>query len=310
MLQSFKTINGRLEELYGCGENVWINLTNPTGRELLQIETDYKIPDDFLRAALDEEERSRIETEDGCSLILVDVPLYETQENSTVYTTLPLGIIVTPQVIITVSLKEIPLIADFISGRVKTFHTSKKTRFILQLLYKNATYYLIYLRQIERLINKIEHGLSRSMKNQQLLQLLGLQKSLVYFSTSLRGNSIILEKMMRQDSIKKYPEDEDLLEDVIIENRQAIEMAGIYSNILTGMTDTFASIISNNLNIAMKFLTSVTIILTVPTIIASFFGMNVPLPLSNHPYGFAILLGASLCISAILGIIMAKKKML
>lgn len=309
MLQYFKTQNGAIEELSSPAENVWIHLTAPSSGELAQIEKSYGIPDDFLRAALDDEERSRIESEDEFSLILVDVPLYETQENSTVYTTLPLGIIVTPQVIITVCLKELPLITDFISGRVKTFHTSKKTRFILQLLYKNATYYLVYLRQIERLINKIEQGLSKSMKNQQLLQLLGLQKSLVYFSTSLRGNSIILEKMMRQDSIKKYPEDEDLLEDVIIENRQAIEMAGIYTNILTGMTDTFASIISNNLNIAMKFLTSVTIILTVPTMIASFFGMNVPLPLSNHPYGFAILIGASLCISSILGIIMAKKKM-
>lgn len=310
MLQYFKTINGIIHELYAPGENMWIHLTDPSTKELLSIESEYAIPDNFLRAALDEEERSRIESDGNCSLIVVDVPLKGNQESASVYTTLPLGIVVTPDVIITVCLREIPLISDFISGRIKNFHTTKKTRFILQLLYKNATYYLIYLRQIEHLISKTEHGLSKSMKNQQLLQLLGLQKSLVYFSTSLRGNSIILEKLLKQEAIKKYPEDEGLLEDVIIENRQAIEMAGIYSTILTGMTDTFASIISNNLNIAMKFLTSVTIILTVPTMIASFFGMNVPLPLTGNPYGFAILIGASFCISAILGIIMAKKKML
>ena len=307
MVQYYKTIDHTLQELTKPEEHAWIHLTRPTEAELRPIEAAYGLPADFLRAALDEEERSRIEKEDHSTLIVVDVPLCKTHEST--YTTLPLGIVITDEVIITVCLKELPLINDFIKGRVKTFSTSKRTRFILQLLYKNATYYLKYLRQIEKLSDNLEQGLHKSMKNQQLLQLLDLQKSLVYFSTSLRGNSIILEKMMKLESIQKFPEDEDLLEDVIIENKQAIEMAGIYSNILAGMADAFGSIISNNLNIVMKFLTSVTIILTIPTMIASFFGMNVPLPFGSSPYGFLIILCISFGISTILGIIMAKKKM-
>jgi magnesium transporter len=155
----------------------------------------------------------------------------------------------------------------------------------------------------------IERELHKSMKNKELIQLLDLEKSLVYFSTSLRGNEIVLEKMLKLDAIKKYPEDEDLLEDVIIENKQAIEMANIYSNILSGMMDAFASVISNNLNIVMKFLTSVTIVLTIPTMIASFFGMNVPVPLSMQPYAFIIIIAISLGLSTILALFMAKKKM-
>ena len=147
------------------------------------------------------------------------------------------------------------------------------------------------------------------MKNKELIQLLDLDKSLVYFSTSLRGNEIVLEKMLKLDSVKKYSEDEDLLEDVIVENKQAIEMANIYSNILSGTMDAFASVISNNLNIVMKFLTSFTIILTVPTMVASFFGMNVPVPLAGQSYAFVIIMAISLGISLLMGWILFKKKM-
>jgi magnesium transporter len=220
-----------------------------------------------------------------------------------------MGIILSGENIITVCLKAIPLLNDFMSGKIKSFYTFKKSRFILQLLFKNATYYLQYLKQIDRMSLNIERELHKSMKNKELIQLLDLEKSLVYFSTSLRGNEIVLEKMLKLDAIKKYPEDEDLLEDVIIENKQAIEMANIYSNILSGMMDAFASVISNNLNIVMKFLTSVTIVLTIPTMIASFFGMNVPVPLSMQPYAFIIIIAISLGLSTILALFMAKKKM-
>lgn len=309
MLKYFKTINESLMELSKVEENIWINLTDPKEEELLQIARAYSIPQDYLKAALDEEERSRIEIEDDCTLILVDVPLKEFHENSNIYTTLPLAIIIASDNIITICTKEIPLINDFILGRVKGFYTYKKTRFILQLLYKNATYYLQYLKQIDRMSSDIERGLHKSMKNRELIQLLDLEKSLVYFSTSLRGNNIILDKMLKLDSIKKYPEDEDLLEDVIIENKQAIEMTNIYSNILSGTMDAFASVISNNLNIVMKFLTSVTIVLTIPTMIASFFGMNVPVPMSSQPHAFITIIAISFALSSLLALFMARKKM-
>lgn len=309
MIKYFKTLNESLTQLESREDNIWIHLQNPTEGELQEISAALSIPLDHLSAALDEEERTRIEVEENSTLILVDVPLTEIQNNANFYTTLPLGIILSGENIITVCTKESPLINDFMSGRVKSFYTFKKSRFILQLLYRNATYYLQYLKQIDRMSSNIERELHKSMKNKELIQLLELEKSLVYFSTSLHGNEVVLNKMLKLDRIKKYPEDEDLLEDVIIENKQAIEMANIYSNILSGMMDAFASVISNNLNIVMKSLTSVTIVLTVPTMIASFFGMNVTVPLSNQPYAFSIIMAISLALSSILAFYMAKKKM-
>ncbi len=309
MIKYFKTLNESLIELNEIQENIWVNMINPTEKEILMVSSSLLISHDLIRAALDEEERSRIEVDENCTLVLVDVPFIEEHEGSKIYTTLPMGIILSGENIITVCLKEIPLLNDFMSGRIKSFYTFKKTRFILQLLFKNATYFLQYLRQIDRMSLNIERELHKSMKNKELIQLLDLEKSLVYFSTSLRGNEIVLEKMLKFDAIKKYPEDEDLLEDVIIENKQAIEMANIYSNILSGMMDAFASVISNNLNMVMKFLTSVTIVLTIPTMIASFFGMNVPVPLAGQPYAFVIIIAISLAISSILALFMAKKKM-
>ena len=177
------------------------------------------------------------------------------------------------------------------------------------MLYKNATYYLQYLRHINRMSDKIENELHKSTKNKELIELLSLEKSLVYFSTSLRGNEIVLEKMLRIDAIKKYQEDTDLLEDVIIENKQAIEMAKIYSDILGGIMDVFASIISNNLNIVMKFLTSVTVVMAIPTMVSSMFGMNVAVPLANNPHAFSLIIFISFAISLALTIIMMKKKL-
>lgn len=309
MIKLLKTFENTLKETPEMEKDNWVHLLNPTDAEISRVSERFHVPQDYLRAALDEEERSRIEVEDDCVLIIVDVPVSETMESSSSYTTLPLGIIIANESIITVTTKELPLIDDFIYGRVKSFFTFKKTRFILQLLYKNAMYYLYYLRQIDKASNNIEKELHKSMKNKELIQLLDLDKSLVYFSTSLRGNEIVLEKMLKLDSVKKYSEDEDLLEDVIVENKQAIEMANIYSNILSGTMDAFASVISNNLNIVMKFLTSFTIILTVPTMVASFFGMNVPVPLAGQSYAFVIIMAISLGISLLMGWILFKKKM-
>lgn len=309
MIKLFKTFNDTLKQLLEIENNIWVNMVNPSEEEIQRIADFFSITSDHLKAALDEEERSRIEVDSDCTLILVDVPLTEVHDGSSIYTTLPLGIILSGENIITICTKELPLINDFMSGRIKSFYTFKKTRFILQLLFKNATYYLQFLKQIDRMSSNIEKELQKSMKNKELIQLLDLEKSLVYFSTSLRSNEIVLEKMLKLDTIKKYPEDQDLLEDAIIENKQAIEMANIYSNILSGMMDAFASVISNNLNIVMKFLTSITIVLTIPTMIASFFGMNVKVPLSTQPFAFVIIIAISLAISSVLALFMAKKKM-
>ena len=196
----------------------------------------------------------------------------------------------------------------FVNRRVREFYTFKKTRFVFQILYRNAASYLRYLRIIDRKSDQIEEKLHISQKNSELIELLELEKSLVYFTTSLRSNEVVLEKLLRTERVKKYPEDEDLLEDVIIENKQAIEMANIYSGILSGMMDAFASVISNNLNIVMKFLATVTIVLSIPTMIASFFGMNFDnIPLGHSPFGFFTIIFLTLIISGVVALLFRKK---
>ena len=191
---------------------------------------------------------------------------------------------------------------------MRNFFTYMKTRFILQILYRNSSMYLRYLRIIDRKSDQIEEKLHISQKNSELIELLELEKSLVYFTTSLRSNEVVLEKLLRTERVKKYPEDEDLLEDVIIENKQAIEMANIYSGILSGMMDAFASVISNNLNIVMKFLATVTIVLSIPTMIASFFGMNFDnIPLGHSPFGFFTIIVLTLIISGVVALLFRKK---
>ncbi|MEI7884323.1 MAG: magnesium transporter CorA family protein [Clostridia bacterium] len=313
MLQIFKTVESEgviaFEEVEAMENGTWINLFSPNKDEVIEVIESLKVPDYFIYAALDKEEGSRIETEDDYILILFDIPVVNKKEHTGLYTTIPMSIIIGKEHVITVCLEDNPIVRDFMRGRVKGFHTQFKTRFLFQLLYKTASYYLRYLRHIDRASNQIEIELHRSMKNKELIELLELEKSLVYFSTSLKSNEIILEKILKFALVKMYPDDQDLLEDVIIENKQAIEMSNIYSNILSGTMDAFASVISNNLNIVMKLLAGITIVLSVPTIVASVFGMNVIVPLANQPYGFWIVLAIILGIAGILGIIMKKKDM-
>ena len=300
MIRIFKTEDGAMHEKEEMQPGCWIALTNPTASEIIDIADTYQIDPDHLRAPLDEEERSRIEVEDEYTLILVDIPSIEERNGKDWFVTIPLAIITTKDVLITVCLEETPVLTSFMDGRVRDFHTFMKTRFILQILYKNATQFLQYLRIIDKKSEVIERKLHQSQKNEELIELLELEKSLVYFTTSLRSNEVVLEKLLRIEKIKKYPEDTDLLEDVIVENKQAIEMANIYSGILSGTMDAFASVISNNLNIVMKFLATVTIVLSIPTMIASFYGMNVNshgMPFADSPYGFAIVLGLTLLLS-------------
>ena len=310
MIRIFKTEDGAMHEKEEMQPGCWIALTNPTASEIIDIADTYQIDPDHLRAPLDEEERSRIEVEDEYTLILVDIPSIEERNGKDWFVTIPLAIITTKDVLITVCLEETPVLTSFMDGRVRDFHTFMKTRFILQILYKNATQFLQYLRIIDKKSEVIERKLHQSQKNEELIELLELEKSLVYFTTSLRSNEEVLEKLLRIEKIKKYPEDTDLLEDVIVENKQAIEMANIYSGILSGTMDAFASVISNNLNIVMKFLATVTIVLSIPTMIASFYGMNVNshgMPFADSPYGFAIVLGLTLLLSLFVAYIFNKK---
>ncbi|MDO5293193.1 MAG: magnesium transporter CorA family protein [bacterium] len=308
MVEIFKTYDGGIHKVNEAEEGSWIAMTNPSASELLDVSERFNIDIDHLRAPLDEEERSRIEIEDDYTLVLVDIPSLEARNGKDRYITIPLAIIIAKEVIITVCLEETSILKSFMDGRVKGFYTHMKTRFILQILYKNASVFLQYLRIIDHKSEEIEHKLHQSTKNRELIELLELEKSLVYFTTSLRANEVVLEKLMKTESIKKYPEDTELLEDVIIENKQAIEMANIYSGILSGMMDAFASVISNNLNIVMKFLATVTIVLSIPTMVASFYGMNFDnIPLGHNPFGFYIVTVGALCLTGTIAYFFAKK---
>lgn len=309
MKKIYKTFETGFRQIDAFEEGAWINLINPTPQEINEVSEQFNIEVNHIVSALDEEERARIEVDDNCIVIIVDVPIKESEDGINGYATIPMTIILGDKYIITACLKNIQLLEEFSSNKIKGFFTFKKTRFILQLLYKNASMYLQHLRYIDRMSHRVEQELHKSMKNKELIQLLDLEKSLVYFTTSLRANEIVLEKMMRMESIKQYPEDEDLLEDVIIENKQAIEMANIYSNILSGTMDAFASVISNNLNIVMKTLTSITIVMSVPTMIASLWGMNVNVPFNNTPFAFVGIVIMSVILSAMLAIYMMKKKL-
>ena len=298
----------RLEK--GC----WIDVVAPSEEELQEIAAATKIQMDFLTAPLDEEEKSRIEIEDDQILVLVDIPFLRSNKD---YDTLPLGIIITENFITTVCLEPNAVTAEFGAHNTKIFSTFKKTRFLFQILFKSATLYLKYIRIIIRRTDELEKHLRQSMQNSELFNLLDLQKSLTYFSTSLRSNYIVMEKLLRLRSatqsrhlIKLYEEDEDLLEDVIIEYKQAVEMVEMYSHILNSMMEVFASIISNNLNLVMKFLATMTIVLAIPTLVSSMWGMNVPVPFADNPWGFAIVLTVALGVSGAAAYLLWKRRML
>ena len=283
----------KTEEIKEFKKGSWINLVNPSESEIKKVCENIGLEEDLIRDALDYEEKARIdqEEEENTTLFIVDVPIIEKNDESDMYTTMPLGmIVVRDDFFVTVSLKKNKVIEDFEKKKIKNFQTYKKTRFIFQILYINSSYYLNYLKQINKETEIAEYILKNSMKNKELLKLLTLEKGLVYFTTSLKSNELVMEKTMRGKIVKLYEEDEEILEDAIIENRQAIEMSQIYRDILNGTMDAYASIISNNLNGVMKFLTSITIILAVPTMISSFWGMNVELPFQHNAMGFVIMI--------------------
>ena len=305
MISIHKTIDGKMTKLDTVEDGCWINLIYPSEDELKTVSVILGVELPFLKAALDEEETSRIDTEDGQTLIIIDVPSVE-KDDAVVYSTLPLGIIVTQKHIITVCLKETSILKDFQDGLVRNAETQKRTSFILYMLLQVAKRFLQYLKQIDKIYNYMERQLYKSQRNKELIQLLDLEKSLVYFNTSLKANEVTLEKILRGRIVTLYEEDHDLLEDVLIEVRQAIEMANIYSSIISGMMDAFASVISNNLNVIMKVLTSLTILLTIPNIIFGFYGMNITTGLPLDQFWWVPLL-MSVAIIVVLAIILKKK---
>ncbi len=309
MLQIFMSQNQALLEVEEISNGSWIALTDPSEAELQRVEQEIGVLPDFLRAALDPEESPRIETEEGQTAIIVDAAIRSDLENQ-LYITIPIGIIMLKQHIVTVSLSGDTILESFKHGSVKEFYTQFKTRFVLQILFRNASHYLNTLKVLEKLTNRLEKTLNKSFRNKELLQMLQIEKSLVYISTSLRSNEMVLERMLRQDQIKNYPDDADLLDDVIIENKQAIEMCNVYVTILTSTMESYAHVIENNQNNVMKVLTSITLVSTIPSIIGAFWGMNVNVPLQDSPYAFAILIGATAVLMVILLIILRYIKML
>ncbi len=302
------------QEIKEFKKGAWINLVNPSENEIKKVCENVQIQEDFIRDALDFEEKARIDQEDDDNTILfvVDVPVTEKgEEGEVIYSTMPLGmIVVRDDFFITVSLRKNKIIEPFEKRKIKNFQTYKKTRFIFQILYLNSSFFLNYLKQINKETEIAEYILKNSMRNKELLRMLSLEKGLVYFTTSLKSNELVMEKTLRGKIIKLYEEDEEILEDAITENRQAIEMAQIYNNILGGTMDAYASIISNNLNGVMKTLTSITIILAVPTMISSFWGMNVGLPLQDNPFGFIIMITISIVLTLVVSWWLKRRDML
>ena len=287
--------------------DIWVNVTDPSANEMARLQHDLGIPHDFLVSALDIDEKARTDREGDVRLILLRVPYFQGQSADVPFTTVPLAIVLTDNLIVTICKVESDVIQEFLTGRVAGWSTAKRNRFLLQILLKTATKYLRHLRQIDREVDALEDKLQVSMKNKELLELLKYQKSLVYFTTALKSNELMMERLQKSRLFEMHPDDEELLEDVLTENQQAIEMVGISNNILSQMMDAFASIISNNLNVVMKFLTSVTIILMLPTLVASFYGMNVRLPLQDSPYAFLLTLVVSFGLSLVVTLVFLKK---
>lgn len=308
MLSYYKTISGNVAKIDAMEEGCWISAVAPTEAEISRLVNEYGLDLGFVRSSLDEEESSRIESEDNQTLIIIDYPVAQREEGNTIlYSTLPMGIILTETNVITISLKENVVLSEIAGGMVKNLQVHLKTRFVFTMLLRIATRYLQYLKQIDKISDHMESQLHKAMKNKELIQLLGLEKSLVYFSTSLKANETTLEKLLRGRVIKLYDEDQDLLEDVLIEVKQAIEMSNIYHSIIKGTMDAFASIISNNLNSVMKILTVLTVLMAIPTMIYSFYGMNVDgLPFAHTWFP----LGLSFGITIIAAIILIKKNIL
>lgn len=313
MLKIYKTssVEKKTKKVKKMTTDCWIDLIVPTQDEIDKVANRTGIDKEVITKLLDKEELPRVEQEENAMVIVIDIPYLE-EEGEHKYKTYPLGIIITNNnYIVTVSVKKTTLLNDFKRGKIKDFRTAKKTRFLIQILLKSASNYLKALQEINADIEKKEKVLKKSTENKDLIELLEIEKTLVYFMTSLKANDTVLEKLSKGIVLPLYEGDIDLLEDAIIENKQAIEMSSIYRDILSSVTDTYATIISNNLNIAMKFLAGATIVLSIPTMISSFLGMNIPLgKIANENIAFILVLMLSVTVSLLVAYLLKKKNML
>lgn len=269
--------DNKLAQVQAFEQLCWVDMVNPTDDEVDDVVEVTGVSEDMIKAALDEEEPARTEFDEDNSMFVVDCPIIEESESGDTYSTLPLAIIYNKKCIITVCLKGNPVLKDFITGRIKVF-CDKPVAFILNFMYGNAKRFLYCLKQIDRKAHRVQAELGRTLKNEEILQLLELENSLVYFSTSLNSNYKVHEKLSKVEAVATREDYQDLFDDMVIESSQAIEMCKIYKDILSVSMDAYGSVISNNANDTMKKLTVITILLAIPTMIAGFWGMNVPVP--------------------------------
>lgn len=312
MIKIYKTEESIVNEIEKVEDGCWINMITPTMEECINISEQFDIDIADVRAALDDEESSRVDLEDGYTLILVDIPSIEICHKQEAYTTIPLGIILADGVIITVCGEETPVLQAFEKRRVRDFSTKKKMRFVYQILYRATSVYQNYLRVIDKRRREIEERISDDTEDKDLIDLHELESNLVYFATSLRANGVVLDRLTRYERLKQFPEDREILEDVIVENKQAIEMTAIYRDIINGTRELLSTIIDNRLNNVMKYLTSITLVMAIPTVISGIYGMNVSgkwMPLSQTPYGFYIVCGIMVLICIIVLLMLRKRKM-
>ncbi|MGB1241459.1 MAG: magnesium transporter CorA family protein [Chitinophagales bacterium] len=297
-----KEKNSPLEELSKAQKGCWINISPPySNQELRQLSESLDIPLDFFIDSLDLDERSRFEQEDGVQLVMWNIPIRNRTEaaNEAYYITVPIGIMEVDDYILTISAFENPVIDYFLENNVKSFSTNVHNQFVLLLFDRTNTFFLKYLKGLNHQRNDYEKKLYNSGRNQELSNLLDIQKSLVYFMTTLRDNELLLLRIKRIDFLKIRQDEEkyNFFEDIIIDTSQAQDMAQIYSDILNGTMNALASIVSNNLNKVMKRLTSITLILMVPTLVASFYGMNVPVWGQEQPFAFPLIIIISILLS-------------
>lgn len=313
MVKRYITQGNLLMEVNRADGGCWVNLVAPTLEECVQIAQEFQIDLADVRAALDDEESSRVDVSNEYSLILFDVPSVEYRHQREAYTTIPLGLILVNDVLLTVCAEATPVLKNFLENTVKEFSTKKQMRFIYQIFLRSCMLYQSYLRIIDRKRKEIEAHIGDDTEEMELIDLHELESNLVYFDTSLRANKVVLDRLMRYSRIKKYPEDQDLLDDVVVENQQAIEMTRIYRDIIQGTRELLSSLMDNRLNSAMKYLASITIVMAIPTIISGIYGMNVSekwMPLTHTPYGFGIICVLILVACVITMKVLKKRKML
>ena len=306
MLTIYKTTPEGLQTLENATNGCWIKATDPNPEELEKLNM-WGVEPELITYSLDQDEMARVERDEGYTLILLRIPHFQGETHDIPYSTIPMGIIIKDNLIATICRHESQIINVLTNGKYSGFKTAKRYRFVLYVLLETATRYLTYLREINRAVDNVEDQLQKSTRNRELLELLKFQKSLVYFTTALRSNGVMMERLQRMRMFNQYEEDEDLLEDVLTENQQAIQTTNIQTEILSSTMDTFASIISNNLNAVMKVLATLTIVVSLPTLVASFYGMNVNLPGEGHPFAFLAIFSFSLALTSIAAFIFYKR---